>query len=227
MTSSKKWRAAPPSAPRPKQRNVTRQRKITIGLVATAALLLISFVALANKPNNSGIAGQKSAYPYAIAHPASGAIAPDFTLPSTKGGTVKLSDYRGKTVLLFFHEGIGCQPCWDQIRDLENDKTKLKAAGIDQLLTITSGPTRLIAQKMADDGLTAIALGDTNLEVSKIYNANQYGMMGDSRDGHSFILVGPDGKIDWRADYGGPPRYTMYVPIDNILSDMRSGRSSS
>lgn len=195
-----------------------------MGLVAVLGLMLISSLVIANRSGNSSHESKKSLFPYAVANPASGALAPDFSLPSTKGGTVKLSDYQGKTVLLFFHEGIGCQPCWDQIRDLENDEAKLKSAGIDQLLTITSGPTRLIAQKMADDGLTAIALGDTNLEISKIYHANQYGMMGDSRDGHTFVLVGPDGKIDWRADYGGPPKYTMYVPVDNILKDMGIGR---
>ena len=223
MTSKKKWRAPTPS-PRVKP-NIHRQRNIAIGFVVV--VLLTSSLIIANRSGNSNGGGQKSAFPYAIANPASGTMAPDFTLPSTKGGAVRLSSYHGKTVLLFFHEGIGCQPCWDQIRDLEKNQTALKAAGIDQLLTITSGPTRLIAQKMADDGLTAIALGDTNLEISKIYNANQYGMMGDSRDGHSFILVGPDGKIDWRADYGGPPKYTMYVPIQNILNDIKANRVSS
>lgn len=223
MTSKKKWRVSVP--PPQVKSNIHRQRNIATGFVVV--ILLISSLIIANQSGNSNGDGQKPAFPYAIANPASGAMAPDFVLPSTKGGTVKLSDYHGKTVLLFFHEGIGCQPCWDQIRDLENAEAKLKSAGIDQLLTITSGPTRLIAQKMHDDGLSAIALGDTNLEISKIYNANQYGMMGDSRDGHSFVLVGPDGKIDWRADYGGPPKYTMYVPINNILSDMKAGRVSS
>lgn len=48
-------------------------------------------------------------------------------------------------------------------------------------------------------------------------------MMGDSRDGHSSILVSPDGTIRWRADYGGPPKYTMYLPTDSQLTDLRAG----
>ena len=48
-------------------------------------------------------------------------------------------------------------------------------------------------------------------------------MMGTSRDGHTFILVGPDGVIRWRADYGGPPNYTMYLPVDALLADIQQG----
>ncbi|XES00911.1 hypothetical protein HEP87_61260 [Streptomyces sp. S1D4-11] len=48
-------------------------------------------------------------------------------------------------------------------------------------------------------------------------------MMGTSRDGHSFLLVGPDGTIRWRADYGGAPDYTMYVPVDKLLADLKAG----
>jgi hypothetical protein len=45
-------------------------------------------------------------------------------------------------------------------------------------------------------------------------------MMGDTRDGHSFVLVGPNGTISWRADYGGAPDYTMFLPTQQILADV-------
>lgn len=222
MTPRKRPR---PSVRPPLGKQTGGRRKVTTAMIAIYVVLIIGlFVLLALRPNTTTGDAKISADGYAIGSPGPGAKAPDFSLPSTSGGTVNLTDYRGKTVLLFFHEGIGCQPCWDQIRDLEKAETSLQSAGIAKLLTITSGPTRLIAQKMADDKLTAVALGDTNLEVSKTYNANQYGMMGDSRDGHSFVLVGPTGLIEWRADYGGPPKYTMYIPVNKILSDMRDGR---
>jgi peroxiredoxin Q/BCP len=188
-----------------------------------AALAVLFAVIIAIQPTTS--TGKMSSAGYAVGSPGPGAQAPAFSLPSTTGGTVNLDEYRGETVLLYFHEGLGCQPCWDQIRDLDAAGAQLKAAGIDQVLTITSGPVNLIAQKMADDNLTAIALADTNLKVSDTYNANQYGMMGDSRDGHSFILVGPDGRIQWRADYGGSPNYTMYVPVNKLLADLQAGRT--
>ncbi|MFL4910573.1 peroxiredoxin family protein [Streptomyces sp. MMS24-I2-30] len=133
---------------------------------------------------------------------------------------------RGKTVLLYFQEGLTCQPCWDQIRDMEKSSTKVKAAGIDEVLSITTDPADLVARKVKDENLTTSVLSDPDLKVSKAYHANQYGMMGDSRDGHSFVLVGPDGKIQWRADYGGAPKYTMYVPADKLLSDLKAGRKA-
>ena len=66
-------------------------------------------------------------------------------------------------------------------------------------------------------------LSDPGLAVSKAYDANSYGMMGTSADGHTFMVVGADGRIRWRADYGGAPKYTMYVPIDALVADLKQG----
>ena len=64
-------------------------------------------------------------------------------------------------------------------------------------------------------------LADTDLAVSRLYDALSYGMMGGTRPGHTFILVGPDGDIRWRADSGGPPDFTMYVPTATVLAELR------
>ena len=47
-----------------------------------------------------------------------------------------------------------------------------------------------------------------------------------SRDGHSFLLIGPTGQVLWRADYGGSPNYTMYLPVATILRDLRNATTS-
>jgi len=96
---------------------------------------------------------------------------------------------------------------------------------VDNLVAITTGPANLLAQKLHDDGLHTPALADTTLAVSRAYSANNYGMMGTGADGHTFILVGPDGTIQWRADYGGAPNYTMYVPPTQLLADLQAGRT--
>ncbi len=216
----------PPSGPMKRTAHPRLWRTlIVIGVLSV--LPAIFFVTLTAQPSPSAPTGAAVAASYAVGSPGPGEKAPPFSLPSTAGGIVNLNDYRGKSVLLFFHEGIGCQPCWDQIRDLTAADAQLTSAGIDELVTITSGPVDLIAQKMSDDKLTALALADTRLDVSIEYDANKYGMMGDSRNGHSFVLVGPTGDIEWRADYGGAPDYTMYVPLEQILSDMQDGQVAS
>jgi hypothetical protein len=72
-------------------------------------------------------------------------------------------------------------------------------------------------------GLTIPVLSDPGLAVSRQYHANSYTMMGAGRDGHTFILVGPDGVIRWRAHYGGPPNYTMFLPTTALLADITAG----
>lgn len=213
-------------------RAAERRRRILVGAAWVAAIamvvggLFLIYRTGGSDGDGSAGAGGSGKYVYQVGQPGPGDQAIDFTLPSTKGGEVSLADLRGKTVLTYWHEGLGCQPCWDQIRDIEADPAALKDAGVDEFVSITSGPVDALAQKMADDQLDSVTLADTDLAVSKQYDMNSYGMMGDSRDGHTFLLIGPDGKILWRADYGGSPNYTMYVPVDELLKQLKAGRQS-
>ena len=178
------------------------------------------------QPGGSSTAGAGK-YPYQAGSPGAGQAAPGFTLAASTGGNISLSRFRDKTVLLFFQEGLTCQPCWDQITDLQQHAAQLRAAGITQVVSVTSDPVAAITQKTRDMGLTIPVLSDPNLAVSQEYGANSYGMMGASRDGHTFILVGPDGRIRWRADYGGAPKYTMFVPTASLLADLRAGQRAA
>jgi len=192
--------------------------------VAAAVVIAVLYLIFSNSPSSSSGTG---AYPYQAGRPGPGQAAPGFTLAASTGGQVSLSAYRGKTVLLFFQEGLTCQPCWDQITDLQKHAAQLRADGIGQVVSITSDPAGAITQKVHDMGLTIPVLSDQGLAVSQQYHANSYGMMGASRDGHTFILVGPDGVIRWRADYGGSPKYTMFLPTASLLADIKAGEHPS
>lgn len=163
-------------------------------------------------------------YVYAVGSPGPGETAPSFALPSTNGGTFDIAAYRGKEqVLLYFQEGLMCQPCWDQIVAIEREIGKFKALGIDRIVSITGDPLDLIRQKVADEGIEAPVLSDQDYAASDSYDARAFGMMGGQMAGHSFVLVGEDGRIRWRADYGGEPNYTMFVPTDVLVEDLRQG----
>ena len=197
---------------------------LKIGGAVVASILALGVIYLLEHGSASAVtAGQAGQYRFAVASPAAGAVAPDFTLPSTTGGTVRLRDFHGKTVLLYFQEGIGCEGCWTQIKDIQSHLNDFTGLGIHTVLTITTNPLDALKQKAADEGLTLPVLSDESFAVSRTYNAMAYGMMAGSADGHTFILVGSDGRIRWRADYGGPPDYTMYVPVSNLIADLKAG----
>jgi peroxiredoxin Q/BCP len=200
--------------------------RIGIPVVAVAAVIGILFAIFSSSPSSSPSA-KAGAYPYQVGSPGQGQAAPEFNLAASTGGNISLSAYRGKTVLLFFQEGLTCQPCWDQVKDLQNHAAQLKAAGISQVVSVTGDPVGAITTKTHDMGLTIPVLSDPNLAVSAQYHANSYGMMGAGRDGHTFILVGPDGSISWRADYGGAPKYIMFLPTSNLLADVKAGEHPS
>ncbi len=190
-----------------------RTRRFVLIVVAVLALLggLYAVYATATRqPPGAGRAAGGSGYPFQVGQPGPGAPAPGFSLAATIGGTVDLTSLRGKTVLLYFQEGEA-----------------VRAAGIDQVISITTDPVDLIARKTHDMGIHTTVLSDPDLTVSKAYDANAYGMMGDSRDGHTFILVRPDGTIGWRADYGGAPKYTMFLPTSAVLADLHAATATA
>jgi peroxiredoxin Q/BCP len=209
--------AAAETSRRARKKLLTWSAAVVVALGATFGLYSVFHHAQASS----------GSYTYQVGAPGVGAQAPGFTLPATSGGSVSLSSLHGKTVLLYFQEGLDCQPCWTQIQQLEAASAQVKGAGVDRVVSITTDPVNLLAQRVHDMSLSTTVLSDANLSVSEAYNANQYGMMGTSTDGHSFILVGPTGKILWRADYGGAPNYTMDVPVTTLLSQLKAGEAKA
>jgi len=223
-----KRQAAVPPPVRPKSRANQRARisraastSLAVVVVAVVGLYFLSSYHHSN-PGTSAAAGS-SAYPYAVGSPGPGQKAPDVNLPATSGGSFNLASYRGrKPVLLYFQEGLTCQPCWDQISAIQKDDAKFRALGIGPIVSITTDPIGDITQKAHDQGFSIPVLSDQGGHVSDTYSARNYGMMGHDRDGHTFVLIGSDGKILWRADYGGAPKYTMFVPVDVLLAQLKA-----
>ena len=230
MTSSTSEATTRPTATRNRhrrdqRRSPGRSRAVWYGLIAVAVIGALAMVFAANSPGGAGgdaAAGSASGYAFEVGEPNSGP-APGFDLPAATGDSVALDDYAGQNVLLYFQEGLMCQPCWTQLTDIEARWGDFDALGVDAIVSITNDPVDALTQKVELEGIDAPVLSDRDLAVSRTYDANAYGMMGGSTNGHSFILVGPDGDIRWRADYGGAPDYTMYLPVDSLLTDLRAG----
>lgn len=193
-----------------------------VGMAVLGAILGLGAVFYINNRGPSSGSGSGK-YVFQVGEPGPGADAPPIQLPSAQGGSFDLASIRGNTVLLYFQEGLMCQPCWDQVTDIERQWSKFRALGIDQIVTITTDPLDGLKVKVADERIATPVLSDSRRTVSDTYDTTSYGMMGDNFNGHSFIVVGPDGKIRWRADYGGPPNHHMYVAVRDLVGDMRKG----
>ncbi len=205
------------------RKGVSRAAGTSLAVVVVAVVGLYFLSSFHHSSAGTSGAAGSGAYPYAVGSPGLGRQAPNVNLPATTGGSFDLASYRGhKPVLLYFQEGLTCQPCWDQISVIQKDEAKFRALGIGPIVSITTDPLGEITQKARDQGLTIPVLSDEGGRVSDSYSARDFGMMGHDRDGHTFVLVGRDGKILWRADYGGAPKYTMFVPIDVLLAQLKA-----
>ncbi|WP_217441592.1 MULTISPECIES: peroxiredoxin family protein [Nocardia] len=216
--------AAQQTAAQPPEAADERRWPTLVAILAVLAVGALFLIYQNARSNQDTAADGGSGYRHVAGNPGIGAPAPDFTLTSHTGDTVSLSDYRGRSVLLYFQEGLMCKPCWDQITDLENNQAALKAAGIDAVVSISHDPVAQQARKAADQKVSTPMLADPTQQVIHAYDAHKYGMMREQTAGHSFVLVGPDGTISWRADYGGAPNYTMFVPTNKLLADLATER---
>ncbi len=107
----------------------------------------------------NGLGGKVSANP--------GDEAIDFSLKDMSGNEQKLSDYRGKTVVLNFF-ATWCQPCIDEAPELEAFGTDYQDA---ELLIIAKGETTKRMEKYISQSNSKLTyLLDTKEEVSKEYS---------------------------------------------------------
>lgn len=144
-----------------------------------------------------------------------GRQAPGFTLDSTAGDSVSLSGYRGRDVLLYFSEGVGCDSCFYQMAELEKNAQQLSAKGLT-VLPIVANPAADTSRELARFGIKTPFLIDTGESVSNAYGVVGTGMHANL-PGHSFILVDASGRIQWRKDYP-----SMFVTVPQLLAEIGS-----
>lgn len=125
---------------------------------ATSAVVVVAAVAGLYVAAHGGAKKGTSSYPYAVGRPGPGQRAPDFDLASTTGGDWSLAAQRAgpsySSSLLFFQEGVDCEPWWTQIKDMEVDWGSFQALGINEMVSITTDPLYALKQKVADKGIT-------------------------------------------------------------------------
>jgi peroxiredoxin len=133
-----------------------------------------------------------------------GDIAPDFELRTHKGGTVKLSDFRGKkNVVLAFHPLAFTPVCANQMRGYESDLSQFEKAGAAVLgISIDAQPAKAAWAKTLDS-ISYDLLSDFHPHGEV---AQKYGVF-RPKEGFSeraIFVVDKAGTIAWSKVYDIP-----------------------
>jgi len=131
-----------------------------------------------------------------------GKSAPDFTLTAQDGSKFTLSDYKDKTVVLFFNEGAMCYPsCWNQITSLGEDE-RFNNEEVTAASIVIDGKEKWDEIISSNPKLeVATILFDTNTAVSQAYGMLNVpsSMHKGSNPGHTFIII-EKGIISYALD---------------------------
>ena len=124
-------------------------------------------------------------------------LAPDFVLSDQDGIERKLSDYRGKTVILYFYPKDDTKGCTTEACNFRDDYSAYENAGVE-IIGISpdsaSSHTRFI-QKYT---LPFILLADEDHKVCELYGVwGLKKMYGREYEGvfRTTFVIGPDGMI--------------------------------
>ena len=138
--------------------------------------------------------------------------APTFVLASTSGQQVSLADFRGKNVLLFFNEGVGCDSCFYQMSKLESDSA-FDSTGVE-LLPVVMNTASQTQTELRRFSIRTPYLLDADGAVSRAYGTLGTGHHANL-PGHTFVLIGKDGQVRWRGDYPN-----MFVEPSELIANV-------
>ena len=105
-----------------------------------------------------------------------------------------------------------------QIVDLQNDMAFQGSQVV--LISIGTDPLPDLEAGAREWKVTTPLLSDPDRNVSQAYGVLQWAMP-SGEPGHTFVLVGKEGKVTWIQDYGAPENGgLMYVPPDELMSEL-------
>jgi len=152
--------------------------------------------------------------------PSGGGTAPDFSLPSTDGQTVRLSDYVGKKVVLINFWSTTCDPCLFEMPHIVELYKKHKDEGFEVLAVSGDGPESLgqVTNLAKAKGMIFPVLLDQETNVKQLYNKK--GLMPYN------VVVGIDGKISFeRGNYSAGDEATLGAAVEKALADAKAAKA--
>ena len=146
-----------------------------------------------------------------------GGSAPAFSLKDQSGTTVKLSDFKGKYVVLYFYPKDDTSGCTKEACAFRDEHTQLKKRGA-VVLGVSPDDEKRHQKFIAKYELPFQLLVDADHQVAEKYGAwGENSMYGRKYFGiiRSTFLIGPDGKVvkAW-------PKVKVEGHVDEVLAEM-------
>lgn len=194
---------------------MNKQIILAMGVTLVIILGVILFTSIGGKKDEAVVSSETSSSDMSSHHSGSSQVydksfndlvgkpAPDFNLENFNGRKVKLSDLKGKNVVLFFSEGVMCYPsCWNQIAAFAKDSAFNNKNTV--VLTITvdqKGEWQQAVDKMPELA-SATVLFDENKSTSIDYGVLTLSssMHKGQYPGHTYVIVGKDGVVKYVKD---------------------------
>lgn len=150
---------------------------------------------------------------------AAGDLAPDFEIPDATGRLVRLGDFAGRRVIVYFYPAAMTPGCTTEACDFRDGRAQLDASGV-AVVGISRDDVGTLAEFARQERLDFPLLSDSDREVHR-----RFGVLGTKLvDGvqrekvrRSTFVIGPDARIE-RASYD----VVVAHHVSAVLADLRS-----
>lgn len=194
--------------------------RIRTQLCAAAALTLIAGTVQAQASSTSAVPIRAAAQSYA--GPGAGDMAPDFTLPgATRYGElrhpVKLSDFRGQTVVLAFFPGARTPGCTIQMTKYRDMYQSLFRGGDSVVvLGVSVDPDTTLADWAREAHFPMVFASDAGTHAA----GTAYGAYDTTYrlDRRLLYVIGPDGRIAYVAKPFNVSRMESYAALGDAVA---------
>lgn len=126
-----------------------------------------------------------------------GAKAPAFSLADQDGNKVKLADFKGEKVILYFFPAASTPGCTKEACDFNDNLNPLKAAGYT-VIGISKDPIAKLKKFHTNQDLNFVLLSDESLDVHSLYGSYGTKMLyGREYEGvlRSTFVIDEKGKV--------------------------------
>lgn len=144
--------------------------------------------------------------------------APDFTLKNTEQEEVKLSDFAGKNVVLFFFPLAFTSVCTAELCTVRDDLSSYEALDAEVFGVSVNSPFTLAKFKELESYNFEL-LSDFNKEASAVYGAQYEQFMGLNRVAkRATFVIGKDGTLKYAEVLASPGDLPDFDAVKKALS---------